>query len=786
MGIPPSFGVSVLHFILIGPVLSAAFAGLAPGQAPSADASATSSVPDVSADIIGCGKGQAVVQQYLRAHAPDVPADMPEAGTDSLTDTDVLHNDLTVEVFPSTASLTGTNVFTIKSQSANLNSFTFRLRNQFTITSALVNGTIPVNVQQVGVTTRVATLDHTYGMDEVFTLAISYTGVPVSLGFGSITYTTHNGANIVCTLSEPYYAYTWWPAKDGDVAMEGDNSDKATFDIWIIAPDTLTSISNGLLQAVDVLPNNRKRYHWHTDYPMTTYLACFSTTNYNHWSATYNYDGGSMPVEFYIWPENDTLANRTAWEVCLTALDVFGSLYGLYPFTSEKYGMYQFTFGGGQEHQTMTGIGGFWEYVVVHELSHQWWGDMITCKTWHDIWLNEGFATYSEALWYEHKPGSAGLPDLFAAMAARRPSNVSGTVYVQDSDLGNLGAIFSTNNVYRKGAWVLHQLRHVVSDATFYNILAAYRAAYQYGAAITADFQGVCESVYGADLDWFFNEWVYGPGAPAYEYGFTSVFVGGQRYLLLYINQTQQSSWGTFTMPVDIRINYSGGTMETRTVWNNADPQWFVLPVPAQPTAVTLDEFDWILDTSKTFVAYVNGPPSLVQAVPAPGVNFNVLSPPATLIARFSTNVNAPASAFTVTGDVTGPRPFTLSYSSAQQTATLTFTQSLQPDRYTVQIAPTVISLLSGMALDGEIVNGVLPSGNGVPGGAAVYEFHVAQRGDADADLDIDLTDYAALAGCLGDPGVALAPPSCAVFDFDTDNDVDLRDAAAFANAFHP
>ncbi|HEY3243485.1 MAG TPA: hypothetical protein VGM03_09040, partial [Phycisphaerae bacterium] len=149
MGIPRSFGVSAFHFILIGPVLSTAIVRLARAQAPSADVSETSSGPDTPADIIGCGKGQAVVQQYLRAHAPDVPADMPEAGTDSLTDTDVLHNDLTVEVFPSNASLTGTNVFTIKSQSANLNSFTFRLRNQFTITSALVNGTIPVNVQQV-------------------------------------------------------------------------------------------------------------------------------------------------------------------------------------------------------------------------------------------------------------------------------------------------------------------------------------------------------------------------------------------------------------------------------------------------------------------------------------------------------------------------------------------------------------------------------------------------------------------------------------------------------------
>jgi hypothetical protein len=740
----------------------------------------------VRADVIGCGKGQAIIHQFLRGPESEGPADLPEAGTDSLTDTDVLHNDLTIEVFPATASLAGTNIFTIQSKSENLTTFTFRLREQFTITSALIDGAIPVNVQQVGITTRVVTLDHTYSMDEIFTLTISYTGTPVSLGFGSITYTTHAGADIVCTLSEPYYAYSWWPAKDGDVGVEGDNSDKATFDIRIIAPDTLTSVSNGVLQSIETLSDNREQYHWQTTYPMTTYLACFSTTTYIHWTSTYNYAGGSMPVEFYVWPEFDAPENRTAWELSLTALDVFGSLYGLYPFINEKYGLYQFTFGGGMEHQTMTGIGGFWESVVVHELSHQWWGDMITCKTWHDIWLNEGFATYSEALWYEHKPGSAGLPDLFAAMAARRPSNVSGTVYVEDGELGSVNAIFSTNNSYRKAAWVLHQLRHVVGDATFYNILAAYRAAHEYGAATTSDFQDVCESVHGADLDWFFNEWIYGPGAPAYQSGFTSVLVDGQRYLLLYINQTQQSSWGTFTMPIDVRVDYTGGTSQTLTVWNNADPQWYVLPVPAQPTAIALDEFDWILATSKTSVTYVNGPPVLVQANPAPTAIFNVLSPPPTLIASFSTNVNAPASAFSITGDATGPRAFTLTYSAAQQTATLTFTQPLQPDRYIVQIAPTVTSVVSGLALDGEIANGVLPSGNGVPGGAAVYDFHVAPRGDADADLDIDLADYAALTACLSGPEVALAPASCAVFNFDADGDVDLADAAAFSNVFDP
>jgi len=131
-------------------------------------------------------------------------------------------------------------------------------------------------------------------------------------------------------------------------------------------------------------------------------------------------------------------------------------------------------------------------------------------------------------------------------------------------------------------------LRHVVSDQTFFNILSAYRAAFACGAATTADFQNVCSNVYGADLAWFFNEWIYGPGAPAYQYGSQTVTVAGQPYLLLYLNQTQNSSYGTFTMPVDVRIEMGGSPSQTVTVWNNVDPQWYVIPVRQTPTQTSI------------------------------------------------------------------------------------------------------------------------------------------------------------------------------------------------------
>src|SRR5262249_52979922 len=154
----------------------------------------------------------------------------------------------------------------------------------------------------------------------------------------------------------------------------------------------------------------------------------FAATNFSTWTRQFNHPGGSMPVVFNVYPGDDTSATRASLDKVITMLGTLGDLYGPYPFINEKDGVYEFNFGGGMEHQTDTGQGFFDEVVTVHELGHQWWGDNVTCKTWSDIWLNEGFATYTEALWEEHKPGSTGFPALRSAMVGRR-WGTSGTVY---------------------------------------------------------------------------------------------------------------------------------------------------------------------------------------------------------------------------------------------------------------------------------------------------------------------------------------------------------------------
>jgi len=722
---------------------------------------------------LGCGKARSLALRHLAAALPE------ERGTpelrDTLGDTDVLHNQLELEIVPADETIIGSNVMTIRSLIDGLSEFTFRLRDNFTISAAIINGTTPVQVIDVSTTTRRVILDRPYDAGEVFTLQIAYSGPAVSRGLGSIEFTSQGGQPLVYTLSEPYYAYTWWPCKDGDVGEPGDNADKATLELALTVPANLRGVSNGVLVGIDELPGNRRRYRWASNYPIATYLVCFAATNYNTWTVDYDYGSGTMPVEFNIFPSDDTPSNRERWEQCLQMLETFGEVFGLYPFIAEKYGIYEFDFGGGMEHQTNTGQGTFTTWITAHELAHQWWGDAVTCRTWHDIWLNEGFATYSEALWAERKPGSSGLPALFDWMAGRRPSRVDDSVYVYDTS--DLWRIFSYDFSYCKGAWVLHQLRHVVGDETFFEILAAYRAAYEGGAATTDDFAAVAAAVWGRDLSWFFDEWVYDIGAPAYRYGWETAEINGQHYLRLYVAQVQEPAYPTFIMPVDVRVDWPGGS-ETLVIWNDADAEHFVLPIAGPASDVVLDEFDWILHTSCLPVAYEPGPPAVVQTGPVPGDEILPSAAPRQVTLTFSEDVVCSAGDFSIVEQSAGPVAFSFDYSPASYTVTLDCGTPLSRGNYTVTAADSVHSA-NGIALDGELPDPAdpnsLPSGEGLPGGDAVFVFTVRCPGDLDGDNDVDLSDLAILLSNYGMTAGAEYEDG----DLDGDGDVDLADLSA-------
>ena len=704
---------------------------------------------------VGCGKAcrqKALIEQQLAAGM-----DMSQAGP--LTPvigqfanrgdrgpgdpTDVLNYNLTIEVAPPSTTITGTNVMTVRSNQNGLSTFTFRLRWNFTVSSCTVTDsvgsysvtpTVPVSTATPVSYGRTFTLARPVNAGQTFTVTVNYTGAGQSVGLGSLSIGTQGGTTgappIFSTLSEPYYAASWWPAKDGDVQTAGDNADKATYNVSIICPNTMQGVSNGLLQGVDALSGNRSRYRWATSYPMTAYLLFISVTQYNQWQTTYNYPGGSMPVQFSIYPSRDTPARRTAWEQCIPMMEAFRPIYGLYPFVNEKYGIYQFEFSGGQEHQTYTGQGGsgdvpFGESLTSHELGHQWWGDNVTCRTWADIWLNEGFATYSEALWLERKPGSTGLPALAAAMVARKPTDPLNSVYC--TNVASVNRIFDSNASYRKAGWAIHTLRKVLGDATFFQALQNYRAQFQGSAATTGDFIASFNATAGQDLNWYFTPWIFGNGAPNYTFGYQPAVIDGQNYLKLFVSQVNQSAGGgattVFANPLDVRVNTSAGTINT-TVRMDAPRDDYLIPLPTGATvsAIAIDPDDWVLNYGKTLGSYTPGPPKLVTSNVLPGASLAAGGAPSSLRLVFSDDVNAAPANFAVTRG-TASVPFTLTNSGG--IVTLSFGAPLSAGTYSVAISDSVTSVLSSQGLDGEITGTALPSGNGSPGGIAGFSFTI-------------------------------------------------------------
>jgi hypothetical protein len=264
-------------------------------------------------------------------------------------------------------------------------------------------------------------------------------------------------------------------------------------------------------------------------------------------------------------------------------------LFGPYPF--DKYGMTvvtPFSFLG-MEHQTITTMHRSHktsERVVVHELAHQWWGDLVTCGSWKDIWLNESFATYSEALWQEWLGGSEALQDYMVYMERFHQASWEGEIY----DPVGQGFPLFAQSVYSKGAWVLHMLRGVIGDSLFFDVLDAYRDRYAGASVVTAGFQSVVDSVTGQEMDWFFDQWIFGPGWPRYAH--TSHWANDTLFLTIY--QLQDAGWPTYRMPMDVLVE--GQSTDTLfTVGDSLRTQTFAIPLDFSPSSVTLDPDLWIL-----------------------------------------------------------------------------------------------------------------------------------------------------------------------------------------------
>ncbi|MFA5419201.1 MAG: M1 family aminopeptidase [Bacteroidales bacterium] len=531
--------------------------------------------------------------QYHRnnSHGFDHPTYLSELETEILltndSTIDVKFYHLDIEIALDSSYLTGNVNFLITSQINGLNSLKLDLDSAFTIDSV----SFPALSYYFSDNVLDIALSSSYDQGESFSFSVYYHGSPVMAGgYKGLVYNSHDGNELViASLSTPYLAHTWWPCKDGTE----DKADSIYVDITIkdtlIAAVPVIAVSNGVMDTVITI-GGKKIFKWKHFYPIVPYYVMVAISNYQQFQQVFTGSGYSFPIDYYVFESHMAMAQIGVAELP-DVMDFFTSIFGPYPFLQEKYAMTQLGFYGAIENQTNTitnNMGLSWFDVSIHELAHQWFADMITCQTWNHGWLNEGFASYAEALYFEHRDST------YDSYMTQFEYYSSGSVYLEDvSDPFN---VFQPI-IYEKGAYVLHMLRGVLGDETFFNVINNYvdNEVFRYKNATTEDFQLICENSSGQDLQYFFDQWIYDEYFPIYNWNY--LFDQSTGNLEVVINQTQGilGRRDLFIMPMDIKIEFTDGTDTLVQIFNDTTFYYCAYYLNKEVNNIELDPNHWIL-----------------------------------------------------------------------------------------------------------------------------------------------------------------------------------------------
>jgi aminopeptidase N len=466
-------------------------------------------------------------------------------------------------------------------------SITLDLNNTLTVDSVKRNNS---NIAFTQTTKTVEVIfPSTINSAVIDSISIWYKGIPASTGYGSFIQDTHAATPIMWTLSEPYGSQDWWPCKNSV-------TDKAdSIDILITHPNIYKAASNGLLQSETAAASNKTLTHWKHRYPISTYLVCMAVTNYVVFNNSVQLGNVNLPMVTYCYPES-----LAAFEVntprVLDAMQVFHNNFGPYPFIKEKYGHVQFGWGGGMEHQTASFIVNTGENLMAHELGHQWFGDKITCGSWEDIWLNEGFATYMAAFYAESKYPTTIIENRKAVINSVT-SLPDGSVKVLDTT--NLSQVFNGRLSYRKGSCLLFMLRFILGDEVFAKALRRYLQdpAIAYGNARTADLKRNLEEESGKDLTYFFDQWYTGQGYPSYQVKWN--VVDNNKVAFKLSQTTSHSSVPFFKLPV--QLTFKNATQSKTIIVNNiVNGESFVSKLDFVADTVLIDPNAWLVTKNNT------------------------------------------------------------------------------------------------------------------------------------------------------------------------------------------
>lgn len=460
----------------------------------------------------------------------------------------------------------------------NISQVSFDFNNVHTIDSVTYHGTKLTAGNIVWSTSKILQLTFPAAIALTGTqdsLTIFYRGTPPAVSGQALGYqkggTSSN--NYIYTLSESYEDRDWWPCKHN---MQ-DKID--SMDIIVSVPSAFWVAANGKLIDSSISGTSRIFKFKHR-YPIASYLVSLGVAKYNRYYRTpVNIGSVNVPVVYNLFPgKTNSKVNSilSALDKSRTELVQFSNKYGDYPFKNEKHGYYEFGFGGGMEHQTFSGMGSSaltsWS-IIAHELSHQWFGDKVTCATWNDLWINEGFARYNEILAAELVTGLTNAVTYRGSIKTAARAVTTTPIYIVDASSSN--TIWTTNNdnaVYERGAMVVSMMRTLLGDTKFFQACRDYLndTLLAYKAAGTADVERNFENQFGADMSHFYNAWIYGYGTPSYTVNWSTT----GNNITVQLNQTRStgSSVSYFPMPVVLKVANSGNTVSTfLTMYDRGD-----------------------------------------------------------------------------------------------------------------------------------------------------------------------------------------------------------------------
>ena len=498
---------------------------------------------------------------------------------------DVLNYNVILRINTDTEVIYGNTKVTSVSQAADLSSISL----DFTILTvdSVLSAENPASYVYNDPTLTVD-LGQSYGVGDTFDVRVVYHGHPGNEGPGGFGGFWFDGAptmafqmGVGLNADPPSMGKYWIPCYDWPC-------DKATADYRVtVGGSGKKVVCNGVLVETIIDPvGNTATYVWSETHQIPPHLMTVHARKYNEMvDSTYDW------IHYWVYP-TDAENAKIHFQNVNIMMDSFIARYGAYPFS--KFGYVAAT-KGDMEHQTCVTHNAMtiqanhnYDWLLAHEMAHQWWGDCVSVNDWRDVWLSEGFATYSEAIFNEYAYGPVTYRAYMQQSLMNPVLNSPENFPIYDPNF-----LWGTT-VYEKGGCVLHMLRHVIGDSVFFDVLAAYRQAYEYSSAVTAEFQGIAETVSGQDLDWFFNEWIYDVGWPVYEYSWHAFEQGGPYALNLVIDQVQTNG-PVFIMPMDVKITTVAGDT-TVYVAVIDDHEVFDFVVNAEPTGVVIDPDNWILN----------------------------------------------------------------------------------------------------------------------------------------------------------------------------------------------